>query len=253
MLIFTQLLLLIITIVDHYTVVIYYAGHGRKNMGDWCFKDGYITFGDIIELYNTHFKKRVLAIVTDCSHSGNWVKQCSQYLEEQGVRPCGHSARDKGILLKVYASSRSWEIAATPCFSVLAVYTDKNKGHMTYFINKQLREEQKAHGVDFAAVACEKNIDEPCVLSPKYTWHMKSEADRIFLVKGDDRGRPAWYYVLIEDDDEKMRLFTEKIQKTNDVERSIDLTNYGQVLESGWGEDPPNIIHDSIEKQYGLK
>ena len=75
---------------------------------------------------------------------------------------------------------------------------------------------------------------------------MKSEADRIFLVKGDDRGRPAWYYVLILDDDEKMRLFTEKIQKTNDVERSIDLTKYGQVLESGWGEDPPNIIHDSL-------
>lgn len=236
-----------------YAVVIYYAGHGRKNTGDWCFKDGYITFGDIIELYNTHFKKRVLTIVTDCSYSGKWVKWCSQYLEEQRVRPCGHSARDKGILLKVYASSRSWEMAATPCFSVLAADSDKNKGHMMYFINKQLREEQKAHGVDFAAVTCDKNIDEPCALSPEYTWHKKNEAERIFLVKGDDRDRPAWYYVLVVDDDEKMRLFIEKIQKTNAVERSIDLTNYGQVLESGWGEDPPNIIHDSIEKQYGLK
>ena len=96
-----------------------------------------------------------------------------------------------------------------------------------YFINKQLREE---HGVDFAAVACDKNIDEPCVLSPEYTWHKKSEAERIFLVKGDDRGRPAWYYVLVVDDDEKMRLFIEKMQKTNVVESSIDLTNYGQVL-----------------------
>lgn len=51
---------------------------------------------------------------------------------------------------------------------------------MMYFINKQLREEQKAQGVDFAAVTCDKSIDEPCALSPEYTWQKKSEAERIF-------------------------------------------------------------------------
>ena len=43
----------------------------------------------------------------------------------------------------------------------------------------------------------------------------------------------------------------EKIQKTNaTVESSINLSNCGEVLESGWGKDPPNNIHG---KQYALK
>ena len=70
-------------------------------------------------------------------------------------------------------------------------------------------------------------------------------------MKYDNRSRSTWYYVLVVEDDEKMWLCTEKIQRTNAaVERSINLSNCGEVLESGWGKDHPNNIR---EKQYGLK
>jgi len=236
-----------------FTAVIYYAGHGKKNTGDWCFKDGYITFSDIIELYTKHFQDQVLTIVTDCSYSGKWVKLCIQYLEEQGVRPCGHSARDRGTLLKVYASCRPWEVANTPCFSVLAADTDKNRGCMSYFLTKQLSERQKALGIDFTKLTCGKRINEPCALSPDYTWHKKREGERVFLVKGKDRGRAAWHYILLVDDDETIRLFIENTQGANAGKNSIDVSNYGQVLRSGWGDDPPNDIQDFIENKYGLQ
>ncbi len=60
----------------------------------------------------------VLGINADCSHSGSWVRECRTFLDEQGVRPCGHSARDKGILMTVYTSSLSKEVPRRLAFSV---------------------------------------------------------------------------------------------------------------------------------------
>ena len=79
------------------SVLLHYIGHGRRNTGDWCFEDGFISFRDLAELYLKIFRGRVLGLVSDCSHSGSWVKECMAFLDEQGVKPCGHSARDKGI------------------------------------------------------------------------------------------------------------------------------------------------------------
>ena len=121
---------------------------------------------------------------------------------------------------------------------------------MSYFLTKQLSEKQKTLGVDFTKLTCGKRIDEPCALSPDYTWHKKSEGDRVFLVRGKDRGRAAWHYVLLVDDDETIRLFIENTQGANAGMKSIDVSNYGQVLRSGWGADPPNDICDFIEKMY---
>ena len=228
------------------SVLIYYFGHGKKNTGDWCFKDGYITFKDIIELYNKFCKGSVLTIVSDCSHSGHWVQACCEYLDRQGVKACGHSARDKGILLKVCTSCKPSEEAATPCFSVNAVINDKNTGLMTYRGKGfELREEQHTLGIDFTHVQCKKSIDEPCAISSEFTWQRRSESERIFLVRGKDRGKPAWHYVLLVDDDETIKLFHEKVSSG-----TVDVANYGYVLKSGWGEDPPNEVKDWIDKSY---
>ena len=228
------------------TVLIYYFGHGKKNTGDWCFKDGYITFKDIAELYNRFCKGIVLTIVSDCSHSGHWVKACCEYLDEQGVQPCGHSAREKGILLKVYTSCKPNEEAATPCFSVQAVLSDKNNGKITYYMDGwKLRETQHTSGINFTDVQCKKMIDEPCALSPEFTWQRRSESERIFLVRGKDRGREAWHYVLLVDDDEIIKQFREKV-----ASGTVDVANYGFVLKSGWGKDPPNEVVDWIDKSY---
>ena len=77
----------------------------------------------------------------------------------------------------------------------------------------------------------------------------------MFLVKGKDRGRAAWHYILLVDDDETIRLFIENTQGqgANAGKNSLDVSNYSQVLRSGWGDDPPNDIQDFIENKYGLQ
>jgi len=233
--------------------VVYYFGHGRKNTGDWCFKDGYITFKDILMLYNKIFQGHVLSIVSDCSHSGNWVRACCEYLDEQGVTLCGHSVCEKGLLLKVFASCRPGEIAATPCFSVRAAANDKNTGCLGFKLSKELRDTQHSCGFDFTQVTCEqKEIDKPCTLPPESgTWLMRIQGTRLFLVNGNDRGRPAWHYVILVDDEDIIKEFVQKTQGENAGRFTINLNNFGQVVKSGWGKYPPNDVKDEMEKKYG--
>ena len=58
-----------------------------------------------------------------------------EFLDEQGVQPCGHKAREKGILIKVYTSCRS---STEYCYSVSGVDSDKNTGMLSYYLQKQL-------------------------------------------------------------------------------------------------------------------
>ena len=116
------------------TVVLNYIGAGRRGTGDWCFEDGFITFRDLAHLYLQLLRGRVLTIVTDCSHSGSWVRECMTFLDEQGVGPCGHSARDKGILLKVYASCLSHQVPRQLAFSYCGSRNDTHAGKYFYMV-----------------------------------------------------------------------------------------------------------------------
>ena len=33
-------------------------------------------------------------------------------------------------------------------------------------------------------------------------------------------------------------------------EDRLDVADYGQILKSGWGEDPPNEVRDIMERKY---
>ncbi len=72
----------------------------------------------------------------------------------------------------------------------------------------------------------------------------RSRADCVFLVRGKDRGKPAWHYVLVDKDKKEMFLAKSKTG-------SIDVALYGQILYSGWGEDPPQDIMDKISNEFG--
>ena len=54
----------------------------------------------------------------------------------------------------------------------------------------------------------------------------------LFLVRGKDRGRPAWHYVMVEKP--LLGLF---VKRTNGGK--LDVADFGAVLESGWGDSPP--------------
>ena len=206
-----------------------------------------------MDLYvsNQHFRGRVLTIISDCSYSGSWVKECMEFMDEQRVGPCGHAAKEKGILVKVYASCLSNEIPMELAFSTHGANNDKNTGSFglygIYLRSKEIHEGQHLSGLDFTQVRCKNKIDEPCTMAPGSTWQRWSTAQRLFVVRGTDRGRPAWHYVLLVDDEDTITAFHKKTK-----EGPLDITNYGKDIKSGWGQDSPNEVHEQLLRMYNI-
>jgi hypothetical protein len=71
-------------------------------------------------------------------------------------------------------------------------------------------------------------------------------ASLIYLVKGIDDNRNAWYYVLVERP--KLQLFLKALN--DDI---IHLENYGKVLYSAYGDEPPQDITDALNAEYGIR
>ena len=120
----------------------------------------------------------MLTIVADCSHSGAWTNACLDYLDERGVRPCGYSAKEKGILIKVFASCQPEERAATNCFFVQVAINDPTSGNIIYYTTMALNESQHSYGAITNTVTCKKSIEEACALQPEFTWRKWREEQR---------------------------------------------------------------------------
>lgn len=67
----------------------------------------------------------------------------------------------------------------------------------------------------------------------------------IYLVKGIDAGKNAWYYVLVER--LKVQLF---LKALND--EIIHLEKYGKILYSAYGDEPPASVTQAIKDEYGI-
>lgn len=74
----------------------------------------------------------------------------------------------------------------------------------------------------------------------------KMQAELIYLVKGIDAGRNAWYYVLV--DRLKVQLFLKALN--DDI---IHLENYGKILYSAYGDEPPAEITNELKDEYGIQ
>jgi hypothetical protein len=73
-----------------------------------------------------------------------------------------------------------------------------------------------------------------------------SQSNMIYLVRAEEKpsGKPAWYYVRVHSK-AKLPIFLEK------VKTGLTLTDYGDVLYSGWGTEPPEEIKAKIKEQFG--
>jgi hypothetical protein len=71
----------------------------------------------------------------------------------------------------------------------------------------------------------------------------KKRSDCVFLVRGKDRGKAAWHYVLVDKAKKEMFLAAAR-------GGSLDVADYGEVLYSGWGQDPPPEIKQKIDDEY---
>jgi len=73
----------------------------------------------------------------------------------------------------------------------------------------------------------------------------KMQAELIYLVKGVDAGRSAWYYVLVER--LKVQLFLKALS-----DEIIHLENYGKILFSAYGDEPPSDVTEKVKEEYGI-
>jgi tetratricopeptide (TPR) repeat protein len=65
----------------------------------------------------------------------------------------------------------------------------------------------------------------------------------VYLVRGKDSDRAAWHYVLI--DQAELPVFLQMLETG-----SVDVSEYGKILYSGWGEDPPPEIVKTVKSLY---
>jgi len=196
-----------------HTAWIYYTGYGEEGTGNWCFKDGTITFQDIFTLYNKYLKEKLLYIITDCSYSGQWVVECAKCLDEMGIGACGHQTREQGILIKVWASCQPHQKATSGSFVIQeGIYYNELWISIAVYPNKKLSDTQTTYGCTFTETRCLqlKGPISPCRLPDipakcSWKWQELVEIDYenrpsslVYTVRGQDRGWDAWHIVLVE-------------------------------------------------------
>ncbi len=201
-----------------------------------------------MERYLQHFRGKTCTLHCDCSYSGHWVRACEEYLENIGVQPCGHSARENGIQVKVLGSCQPDQVPSSLMHSARGCENDKNTAAQSVWTHKEISPDQTTCCMDFTRIICGKSWDEECALSPDFTFHRRREAKRMFLVRGTDKGRKAWHYVLLVDDPETIRIFKEKTQGEQRGTQTADVTDYGVILKSGFGEEPPQEAKDWLTR-----
>ena len=96
----------------------------------------------------------------------------------------------------------------------------------------------------FVAVKNKHKYIVKCLLESEANVNMKyneNASQRIYLVRGKDRGKPAWHYVQVEK--VLLPLF---LRRTNGGH--LDVADFGLVLKSGWGKNPPENVRKNINE-----
>ena len=203
-----------------------------------------------MSLYKKHFCGKLLCIGSDCSYSGKWIKVCTEFLDEHGVQPCGHSGRTTNLLLTLSTSCLSHQIPHSLLFSARGVTNDKNNGriHTEGDYVEVAEDQHESCYISTTRIVCRDGatFEDPCSLPDDYTWHKWSMDLRVWLLRGEYQGQPAWKYVFLVDDDETMEAFLHSIWN----EIPIYVEDYGQVLKAGIGQEPSVEVQRSIEEDH---
>ena len=145
----------------------------------------------------------------------------------------------------MFASCQADQKATEPCYSVEGVEL-ADDGTLLSNIRKKASEKQSFCGTDFTQLVCLRGPDESCLSAEalkNWTWQDAVGGglrSRVYTVRGKVRGRQAWYLVLLSKKSEEYKeQFLEKVE-------SGTAANWGYIIESGLGEDPPQNIKDKV-------
>ena len=72
--------------------------------------------------------------------------------------------------------------------------------------------------------------------------YKENSTERFYLVRGKERGRAAWHYVLV-----KKHLLGLFLKLTGG---SLNVADFGDVLRSGQGKDPPEGTRNKLQKEH---
>ena len=82
----------------------------------------------------------------------------------------------------------------------------------------------------------------------KSTMNSKTKNDTqgtvIYLSQGYFNGRPTWHYLKVNK--LKLPLLLKDAKKGE-----IDVVDYGNILFSGFGANPPDEVKDFVQRKYG--
>jgi ankyrin repeat protein len=87
----------------------------------------------------------------------------------------------------------------------------------------------------FDSFSCKNFLLHPLVI--KTSEELKN---RIFIVRGKDQGKAAWHYVDVEP-------WSIEVLKSQPHGSNIDVTNFGKILTSGWGDNPSKEAKLDVE------
>lgn len=75
-----------------------------------------------------------------------------------------------------------------------------------------------------------------------FTEKMRVSGGDILLVRGSNKGRPLWHYVRVSKQKEPLLRHAVK-------SGPFDVADYGDILCSGWGKEPPENIRSKMESR----
>ena len=221
-------------------------GNSEKDTGNWCFKDGTISFQEIFHLFRRTCPDKALTVRSDCSYSGQWVRECAKTLDSLQIAPCGHRARENGAMVKVFASCQPDQEAAEPCYSIEGMKVMEDGSIACYTKNLT---QQKSVCFDSTSLVCCRAPDSPCPQTTfqHLTWENTVNGSKnLHLVKRRERDRDMWYYILLhQPGDDYNQQFRSQLRRNRN---SLQLSDWGYVLESGEGENPPQQVKDKVRR-----
>lgn len=202
-----------------------------------------ISFQDVYNLYIEFFKGKRLAIVSDCSYSGNWVEKCAKVYDEYGIQACGHHSRESGSLINVFTSCRGDEEATILAYVNEAMELRVKLKDVVFPGNKMLSSGQTTVRGHFHMIHCKGKPGEPCQYTPhsNQTWEKTLFLwSRLYLVRPSRDGGSVALLV----DAGKVQQFKKQL-----ATGTMNMADYGTVLYSGLGKSLKNgLLHTLIVK-----